>query len=230
MEQEEERLLEIIDEQKEKIAELGKEVNIIKAGNIALSRLAVELETKLADGDGAIDGLIDRINAMALVHGRLQQSDTGKMSMWMLTASILSQYEFAEKGARVDFDIPMDMALSAEEAIPCGWIINELVSNAFQHAFPDGVKMETPPEVKVAMKVVEGKMSLGSDIAEPDKIELIVSDNGVGFPDDFDFLGTESMGMKIVKLLVEQLDAGIKKIEVDTGVNRGTKFTIRFEI
>jgi two-component sensor histidine kinase len=120
----------------------------------------------------------------------------------------------------------MDMMLNAKEAILCGWIINELVSNCFEHAFPDGVTMEEPPEVNVEMKVVKGRMLLGFNpdhkLTEGDKVELIVSDNGVGFPID---VFEAKMGAAIVKSLMKQLGA---KMEIDH--NNGTKFIIRFEI
>jgi two-component sensor histidine kinase len=226
-------LRKILNTKDEKIAKLEKEVNIIKAGNIALSRLAVELETKLADGDGALKGLIDRINTMALAHGKLQTSDLGKMSMWMYATSIVSQYEFAEKGVRVNVDIPMDLALPAEIAIPCGWIINELVSNCFEHAFPDGVTTGEPPEVKVEMgpeNTLYGCQGRRLGVVAKDNcavpMKLVVSDNGIGLPEDFNSFKAESMGMKIVRFLVEQIHGTMAIFRSSYGMK--TKFMIRF--
>ena len=190
-----------------------------------VGELEAELEianAKLADKERVFQQwLIGRINTMAFAQGQLQSSDTGKMGMWMYITSIVSQYRFAEKGVSVSVDIPMDMMLSAEKAVPCGWIINELVSNAFKHAFPDGRK----GEVIVAMS--KGSTLLAQKGGYSPIIELIVSDNGIGLPYDFKLSDSESLGMTIVKSLTEQLDG---EYNLDTYCGHGTKFTIRFEI
>jgi two-component sensor histidine kinase len=256
------RLLEIIDEQERRIAELESEssekderiaeleTKLREALGILyemeakyvvrddeVGELDADLDVckaKLADKEGVFEGFIDRINAMALVYGQLQSSDSGKMGMWAYTASIIGQYGFAEKGVVVNVNIPMDMALNAEIAVPCGWTISELVSNCLEHAFPDGVTMEEPPEVKVEMgleNTLYGCQGRRLGVVAKDNsampIKLVVSDNGVGLPGDFNLQKSQSMGMEIVKSLTDQLDADV---DVCTGKGKGTKFTIRFEI
>lgn len=91
--------------------------------------------------------------------------------------------------------------------MPCGLIINELVSNALKHAFPDG-------------KEGEIRVSLGRG---DDRFTLVVADNGVGVPADVDFLSTDTMGLRVVNTLVRQLTG---KIELDS--QDGTAIKIVF--
>jgi two-component sensor histidine kinase len=101
-----------------------------------------------------------------------------------------------------------DVFLGIDTAIPCGLIINELVSNSLKHAFPKGRRGEV-------------RVELFSD--DNDGFTLVVSDNGIGFPRDLDFRNTKSLGLQLVMDLVEQLDGNI---ELDR--NHGTTFKITF--
>ena len=80
-------------------------------------------------------------------------------------------------------------------AIPCGLIINELVSNSLKHAFLDGR---------------EGEIRIDLRSGNNGQLALMVGDNGVGFPKDFDFRNTPSLGLKLVNILVEQLEGSIE--------------------
>ena len=101
-----------------------------------------------------------------------------------------------------------DIPLGITEAIPCGLIINELVSNALKHAFPHGR---------------EGEITIQLQRAGANQIALTVSDNGVGFPEHVDFRKSPSLGLTLIKSLVEQLDGAI---ELDS--REGTAFTVTF--
>jgi two-component sensor histidine kinase len=103
-----------------------------------------------------------------------------------------------------------DIPLGITEAIPCGLIINELVSNALKHAFPKG------REGEITIQLVRGNRN---------QITLTVSDNGVGFPEHVDFRKSPSLGLTLITSLVEQLD-GV--IELDR--SGGTAFTITFNM
>ncbi|MEN6574551.1 sensor histidine kinase, partial [Methanobacterium aggregans] len=100
-----------------------------------------------------------------------------------------------------------DVKLNIETAVPCGLIISELVSNSLKYAFP----LEKKGEVSLSLKP-NGK-----------RFELIISDNGIGFPEDIDFKNTESLGLQLVNSLVDQIDGEIK---LDR--NNGTMFKITF--
>lgn len=98
--------------------------------------------------------------------------------------------------------------LEIDTAIPCGLIINELVSNALKYAFPPGKGGE--------LRIDLAPVGAGGFV-------LMVQDNGVGWPKDFDWRRCKSLGLKLVVDLTKQLDG---KIEVDT--TQGTAFKITF--
>jgi len=105
-----------------------------------------------------------------------------------------------------------DVSLGIDAAIPCGLIINELVSNSLRHAFPAGKACtDRESEIRINLR------------AHDNKLTLIVSDNGVGFPRDLDLRNTESLGLHLVNTLTRQL-AGT--IELDR--SGGTAFEITF--
>ena len=101
-----------------------------------------------------------------------------------------------------------DLELNLETAILCGLIINELITNSLKYAFPN----TEIGEVHVSLNWVDNKY------------ELIISDNGIGFPKDIDFKNTNSLGLQLVNNIIFQLEGEIK---LDKSV--GTKFTINFE-
>ncbi len=97
-----------------------------------------------------------------------------------------------------------------ETAIPCGLIINELISNSLKYAFPDG-------------RV--GGINISFRSLDKDELEIIVSNDGVSFPKDLDFRNTESLGLRLVTNLAEKQLHG--KIELNR--SKGTEFKIRFK-
>jgi PAS domain S-box-containing protein len=154
---------------------------------------------------------MNRIRSMALVHDKLYRSES-LASVYFpgyiddLVRELLANYSM---GRSVELDLRVDpITVAIDHAIPLGLIINELVSNVLKHAFPEG----TPGIIAVHLN------------AQGEKIILIVSDNGVGFPADIDFTDTQSLGMQLVVTLVEQLDG---TIELHRG--KGTEFRITFE-
>jgi two-component sensor histidine kinase len=95
-----------------------------------------------------------------------------------------------------------------DTAIPCGLIINELASNSLKHAFSAG-------------KGGEIRIDLHSD--KDNQFTLIVSDNGVGFPEGLDFRDTKSLGLQLVNTLVDQLGGTI-----ELHSSGGTEFNLAF--
>jgi two-component sensor histidine kinase len=98
--------------------------------------------------------------------------------------------------------------LSIETAIPAGLLINELVTNAFKHAFPTG----------------EGEVTINLTIKEKEQVKLEIMDNGIGLPPNLDWENNNSLGLRLVRLLSKQLDAEISV----NGNNQGTIFSIIF--
>ena len=99
-----------------------------------------------------------------------------------------------------------DVFLGIDTAVPMGLIVNELVSNALKHAFPEDRK---------------GKVRIELQTGEEDRFYLSVGDDGVGIPTDVDFRNPETLGLKLVDTLATQLRS---QVELDR--NSGTSFTI----
>ncbi len=154
----------------------------------------------------------NRVISMALIHEELYQArDLARVDFGAyienLVANLLGSYSIVKDRVTLDMDIShTDMVV--DTAIPCGLIVNELISNCLKHAFPDG----KTGRIKVAFRELDGK-----------EYELVVSDDGVGLPAEIDIAKSTSLGMKLVYLIVEQLQG---KLEVTR--EGGTSFRILF--
>jgi PAS domain S-box-containing protein len=155
----------------------------------------------------------DRISAMALIHEKLYQTRDYMCIdfadyLGKLTQHLLRCYE--KEAGLVSLVVEAEkVAIGIDEAIPCGLIVNELLSNALKHAFPGGRK----GEVTVRCISLEGG-----------RISLTVSDNGVGLPPGLDIRNTESLGLHLVTMLVRQL-RGTIEIGNDCGASFGITFS-----
>ncbi len=154
----------------------------------------------------------NRVRSMALIHERLYQSEDLTMVDFAeyaqkLTAELFRSYGLNPMAVTIEINTE-NVFLSVDTAIPCGLIINELVSNALKHAFPDGRA---------------GEISVRLHEEEDGTYTLSVSDNGVGFPEGVDFRNTESLGMELVNKLTSQIDGAIALNDAD-----GTEFKIAF--
>ncbi len=140
----------------------------------------------------------DRVKAMALIHERLYQSpDLAKIDfagyVRSLTGNLLRSYRVNANAIRLNLEVD-SVPMNLDVAIPCGLIINELVSNAFKYAFPGGESGEIT--VRFAE---EGGQAL----------RLTVRDTGVGVPENANPEKSESLGLKLVRSLTEQLGGSV---------------------
>jgi len=154
----------------------------------------------------------DRIKAMALVHERLYASaDLASINVCEylknLTSQLVLSYVVDPGCIDLEFDVG-DFCLGIEEAIPCGLIVNELVSNSLKHAFPGRPG---------------GKIAVTCSTDAEDMVILSVSDNGVGIPEELDINRSETLGLQIVFLLARQLRG-----TVNVRNDGGSSFAIRF--
>jgi two-component sensor histidine kinase len=101
-----------------------------------------------------------------------------------------------------------DIPVAVDTAIPCGLIVNELVSNALRHAFPEGHK---------------GSVSLGLHARPGDWVELTVADDGRGFPEAAHTSNPRSLGLWLVELLAAQIGAAVQRSS-----GAGTQYRIVF--
>jgi PAS domain S-box-containing protein len=156
----------------------------------------------------------NRIRAMALIHEKLYQSEEFSSIDFAEYIGIIAgelQQVNARRAPGAVLAVRADnIRLNIGKAIPCGLILNELVTNAFKHAFPEGFA---------------GKASIEVDFhGDGDVVELAVSDNGVGLPAHMDPENSETLGLNLVRLL------SINQLKGELLIHRtgSLKFTVRF--
>jgi PAS domain S-box-containing protein len=153
-----------------------------------------------------------RVKSIALIHEKLyQQPELGKIDFGEYVRDLVNDL-FRSYGIRhevVNVRMQIDnVFLEIDTAIPCGLIINEIVSNVFKHAYPSG------QGGTVSIELIRGSSG---------EFQLTIRDDGVGLPPDFDLQASKSLGLKLVTDLARQLDG---KVEVDP--SKGTAFRIVF--
>ena len=154
----------------------------------------------------------DRIRSMALIHESLYQSKNFASIDLGEYISDLSQYLFnsyAVESERVSLNVDAgNIYIDINRAVPCGLIINELISNSLKHGFPDGRSGEISVRVS----------------SEGGRITLEVADTGIGMPAGLDTRNTETLGLQLVNLLAKQLSGSISF----DGGQKGTVAVISF--
>ena len=141
----------------------------------------------------------DRVKAMALIHERLyQSSDLAKIDfagyVRSLTGHLLRSYKVDTNAIRLILEVD-SVPMNLDVAIPCGLMINELVSNALKYAF----QQRGDNEIKI-------RFSEGNEGA----LRLVVRDNGIGFPENLNPEESDSLGLKLVRTLTEQLGGRVQ--------------------
>ncbi len=159
----------------------------------------------------------NRIASMALVHEKLYNSkDLANIDFKDYISSLVNGlftfYGASAKKVILKMSVE-DISLSIDTAIPCGLIINELVSNSLKYAFPE--------EKKGELKIVLDKA--GTDDNDT-SYSVIISDNGIGIPEGIDIRKTKTLGLQLVTNLVEHQLQGSLQLER----SGGTSFTILF--
>jgi len=154
----------------------------------------------------------NRIKSMAFIHESLYQTKdftSINFSEYVvnLANNLLHSYSNIEQEIKLKLDI-QNVFLNLDLAIPCGLIINEIVSNALKYAF---VEKQDNPEIEITMH------------SDEENLKLVIGDNGVGLPDTIDYRNTESLGLQLVVTLTDQLNG---TIELNT--KKGTTYTIIF--
>jgi PAS domain S-box-containing protein len=155
----------------------------------------------------------DRIKSMALVHENLYKTkDFSKIDFEIYVSSLVHNlcrsYGAEENNIQCKLDLEK-VYLSIDIAIPCGLIINELVSNSLKHAFANSNKGVIFVQLKQSGR----------------EISIVIADNGKGMKKALDPLNTQSLGLQLVYALIEQIDGKIAQESV-----KGTKFIINFTV
>jgi two-component system response regulator len=180
---------------------LLREIHHRVKNNLQVVSSLLNLQSKYVLDDRALEMFKEsqsRVKSVALIHEELYKSeDLAKINfadyVRNLAAHLFRSYGVDSRTLSLKISVD-DLILSVGTAILCGLIINELVSNSLKHAFPAG----QAGEIRVELH------------ADDDGIHiLMVSDDGVGLPEDLDFFNTESLGLQLVGILTHQLGGAI---------------------
>ncbi len=155
-----------------------------------------------------------RVQAIALIHEKLYQAKSLASVplpeyIGSLARDIFQAASVPATGVSLELAIP-EIALPIDVAIPCGLILNELITNALKHAFPDGR---------------QGSIRISVERPDATRVTLTVTDNGVGLPTGFDIARCHSMGLRLVDTLARQLNA-----QLGLEVRGGTSCQLTFPL
>ncbi|AIS31955.1 histidine kinase/PAS domain-containing protein [Methanobacterium formicicum] len=153
----------------------------------------------------------NRVRSMAMIHEKLYQSDKfNSINFRDYLKTLINRliYEYSQDLGHIDLELDIEnVELNIETSVPCGLIINELVSNSLKHAFPQG------RNGKIIVKFHKMK----------DKYVLMVGDNGIGPLEKSVLESSKKLGFNLVKSLIKQLDASLEILE-----SEGTLYRITF--
>jgi PAS domain S-box-containing protein len=195
---------------------LLKEVHHRVKNNLQIVVSLLNLQAVRVKNPAALDTLQEtgnRVRSMALLHETLYRSQNlAHVNFASYIGSICNHlfYSYGPKTARVKLEQRMEeVSIDLDQAVSCGLIINELVSNALKHAFPEGR---------------EGRITVELQTAEQDRVILKVADDGVGLPAQLDLRQTETLGHQLVFMLAEKLRGAVEVTR-----DGGTAFCITFQ-
>lgn len=194
---------------------LLKEIHHRVKNNLAVVSSLLRLQSAKARDEHyreMFNDSVNRINTMASVHEKLYQSDDLTKILFSTYIKDMVNDIFASYGLSPRVKLITDIeqiTLGIDASIPCGLIINELITNSMKYAFPEGR---------------EGEIRVCIHAHDKGYIQLAVSDNGVGMPEGLDFRNTDSLGLNLVKDLVGQLQG---KIELSRENGTGYKITFK---
>jgi PAS domain S-box-containing protein len=193
---------------------LMKEIHHRTKNNLTIISSLLNLQSRYINDKEALDVFKEsqnRARSMALIHEKLYSSgDLRKIDFGeyirSLTTELFHSYK-TSSGIKLNMHID-NVDLDINTSVPLALIVNEIVTNSLKYAFPDKKK---------------GTISVNFN-RKSDELQLIVADNGIGFPNHVDFKNTNSLGMQLVNSLTEQIDGKIMLDETE-----GTKFIINFK-
>ncbi len=194
---------------------LLKEIHHRVKNNLQLISSLLYLQSHSINDKTVMDMLLEsqnRIKSIGLVHEKLYQSENFaridfKRYIYDLSSYLFSSYRININIVLLNINVG-DMYLNINKAIPCGLIINELLTNALKHAFPPGSK---------------GEISIKFYRENDNKCILEIRDNGKGLPEGLNIETSSSLGLKLVKNLAKQIDG-----ELYLSGEEGTAFKIIF--
>ena len=161
----------------------------------------------------------DRVISMALIHEELYKGggfDALNFSSYIekLAESLFDTYRLGNADLSLNMDLEENIFFDMDTAVPLGIIVNELISNSLKHAFPE-------KEGEIRIKLCRKEQSTET---QESLFSLTISDNGKGIPENIDLKNIESLGLKLVGILVDQMDGNLELKR-----EHGTEFRISFK-
>ncbi len=212
-----EQMLRVLLEEKEVLL---REVHHRVKNNLAVIIDLLELQRDGVTERSTVALLVElghRVRAMALIHGMLYQSESLSrcdFSGYLRALVAHLRESFDPQGAiSLDLTVP-EIWMNLDTAMPCGLIVNELITNAYKYAFPE---RHPRPEANACRIAVTASWDSST-------YTVIISDNGVGLPIGLDWTTTRSLGLRLVRMLGQHQLRG--QVELDAA--SGTRFTLRF--
>lgn len=207
----EEKLIESVKEKEV----LLKEVHHRVKNNLQVINSILNLQSSYVTDEETLQIIVEsqnRIRSMSYIHESLYQTkDFSSINfqdyITNLVQNLIHSYEVYSDKTELDLKVD-EVNLALDQAIPCGLILNELITNALKYAYPDQEKG------KITIQVFE----------EQGKVFVKVQDFGVGLPDGFNISDTDSLGLSLVDTLIDQLDG-----ELRLQTKGGTEFLIIFD-
>jgi len=180
---------------------LFREIHHRVKNNLQVVQSLLKMEVRTlppSEARAAIESMILRVRAMAMVHERLcQMPGLASLSLADYLRDIFDGTiaSYSADPGRIRFDLDAeDILLNLERAIPFGLLANELLSNSLKHGFPDGRK----GKISVSIHRVDGA------------VRMVIQDNGIGLPANFDAGSCKSMGLKLASSLAHQLGGALQ--------------------
>ncbi len=174
----------------------------------------------------------NRVISMALIHEELYESREVSMLdfaayLQKLTKDLFRSYNIRSSGIKISLEVEEKTFLEIDTAVPLGIIVNELVSNSLKYAFRS--REDGKIQIKLCKEDNKEDKNTRLDKKKEDTKKtnfiLTVSDNGVGIPESFSLENSETLGLQLISILVDQLEG---KLELKT--DSGTEFIIRFAV
>jgi PAS domain S-box-containing protein len=179
-------------------------------GLLDMTRMRTEDEST----NSILTDLMLKIQTMAQIHTRLYESKQfGRIN---ITGQIRDQVTalsniYSHKGHEISCEIPsQEVFLPVDQALPCALVVNEILSNAYKHAFKGRKK---------------GKIEI-SAVQENSQIRITVRDNGIGIPVDFDISRSNSLGLKLIRTLVQHQLKGSLMVKSQNGTEISMEFPV----
>jgi len=194
---------------------LLREIHHRVKNNLQIISSLINLQSRYIKDSETLDVFTEsqnRVRSMAIVHEKLYQSNNiSKIDfaeyLHDLVTSLFYSYNIQPEKINIETDIE-NIFFDVDTCIPCGLIVNELLTNCVKHAFPDNER----GHIYIGLHDDGGTYTLN------------VCDDGVGFPESIDHKNTDTLGLQLVTNLVNQLEGSLEVIN-----NNGTTFKIKFK-